>query len=89
MSVFTWLIVYEGDKIIITENNYNIKNLDEETVPYYNGNIGTLVQVDEDNNYAADEEEEDDVISYDKYLNDIKQEKKRNKHKHDKGMEEY
>ena len=42
----------------------------------------------EDNNYAADEEE-DDVISYDKYLNDIKQEKKRNKHKHDKGMEEY
>lgn len=64
--------------------NFSIgQNVQEEEHDYSN----YVPEQDEDNNY--DTNEDDDVISYDKYLNDIKQNKKRNKHKHDKGMEEY
>ena len=54
--------------------NFSIgQNVQEEEHDYSN----YVPEQYEDNNYAADEE--DDVISYDKYLNDIKQEKKQSR----------
>lgn len=45
----------EGDKVINTKNNYKTCNIDGNNTPIFNGNIGILREIDEDNDmYTID-----------------------------------
>lgn len=35
----------EGDKVTVTDNNYNIKNINNEPHPIFNGNVGKIVTI--------------------------------------------
>ncbi len=44
--------LFENDKIIVTKNNYKIKNVNDEDTPVFNGNLGTIISIDTKNKEA-------------------------------------
>ncbi|MDC4245686.1 AAA family ATPase [Clostridium perfringens] len=64
--------LYEGDKVINTKNNYKTVNVRGEVTPIFNGNLGIIKEVDENNRtLIIDFENIGEVIVKGSHLNSI------------------